>query len=171
MTDDLIIKNLNPKRDVIFDIRATYQCRTCSHYGKCHTCPPEIPTISHWKELIQQYNCAELYVLLTKYTPASFDTVRIESAKKLHSMLIYREKECFSHNLYWAASLVGGSCRICSDGCGETCRHPEKARVAMEGAGIDVISTCKKAGVILPDYPHPTPENGILARVGLLLVR
>lgn len=126
--------------------------------------------MGYWEELIQKYTVGELYVLLTKYNPDTFDTIRVESAKKLHSMLIYREKECFSNNLYWAASLVGGSCRICPEGCGDTCRHPEQARVAMEGAGIDVITTCKKAGVTLPEYPHPVPD-GLLARVGILLVK
>ena len=160
-----------PTWKIKFDIRATYQCRTCSHYGKCHTCPPKIPGFEYWKELVSQYLQAELFVLTAEYTHEDFDVIRRESAKELHSALIAAEKECFEKNQYWAASLVGGSCRICPEGCGESCRVPEKARAAMEGAGIDVISTCRMAGVRLPEYPHPKENGGTLARVGLLLVK
>lgn len=161
--------DINPARDIVFDIRATYQCRTCPHYGKCHTCPPKIPPIGYWKELVKSYTIGTLHILKCDYTNPTFDDVRRDSAKRLHSILLDAEKNAFNHNQYWAASLVGGSCRLCPDGCGETCRFPERARAAMEGAGIDVIGTCRKQKVTLPEYPHPN-SGGTLARVGLLLV-
>jgi predicted metal-binding protein len=164
-----IVHTIEPRYQVFFDIRATYQCRTCSHYGKCHTCPPKIPPIDYWKKLVWSYKRGEIYIGLWDYTPDTFTQIRDESAKDLHHLLITREKECFEENKYWAASLMGGSCRLCPEGCGETCRFPEKARVAMEGAGIDVINTCARVGSPLPYYPHPN-NGGKLARVGLLLV-
>jgi predicted metal-binding protein len=168
-TMNLQVVPIDPSEDVVFDIRATYQCRTCSHYGKCHTCPPEIPPMEYWQKLVRSYTQGELCISIWEYTKQTFDEVRYNSAKKLHEHLIQSEKECFNKNQYWAVSLVGGSCRLCPEGCGDTCRFPQKARAAMEGAGIDVIGTCALAGYSLPKYPHPN-SGGTLARVGLLLV-
>ncbi len=163
------VKELDILKDIVFDIRATYQCRICQHYGKCHTCPPNIPDTEYWKRLCRSYNKAELHVLTAEYTNETFDVVRVNSAKQLHLKLLERERECFVENKYWAAALVGGSCRICPNGCGPICKYPEKSRVALEGAGIDVITTCKNVGITLPKYPHPN-STGKLARVGMLLV-
>jgi len=166
---NLTVIHINPSEEVVFDIRATYQCRTCSHYGKCHTCPPEIPPMEYWEKLVRSYSVGELCISTWDYTAQTFDEVRRKSAQHLHATLLQRERECFDLNKYWAVSLVGGSCRLCPEGCGDTCRFPQNARAAMEGAGIDVIGTCVIAGHSLPKYPHPN-NGGKLARVGLLLV-
>ncbi|MCL4442204.1 MAG: DUF2284 domain-containing protein, partial [Firmicutes bacterium] len=46
---------------------------------------------------------------------------------------------------YWAGPCsIGSSCS--TDG---TCRNPKQARPSMEGAGIDVFETVRRAGITL----------------------
>jgi predicted metal-binding protein len=61
------------------------------------------------------------------------------------------EAIAFKRGFYFAAGLSGGECCLCAE-CvtpqsGKDCRHPFEARPSMEAMGIDVIRTCKKAGM------------------------
>lgn len=171
------IKPISPK-DIVFDYRTQGKCFSCPHYGKKGTCPPRIDRI-HWRYFIQCYSVAYLYKVEMEYgetTPEGFVTplfehAREETAKSLLDELLKAEREEFSKGHYWVHSFTGGSCRGCDcKDCGDGCRFPMIGRIPMEGAGIDVMETCRIAGMKLPPFPHPKPDGGTIARVGLLLV-
>jgi predicted metal-binding protein len=76
---------------------------------------------------------------------------------KVHEIMFELERDAFLSRLCKAFAYAAGPCRICG-GCvaqdidspneysKKQCRYPEKARPAMEAAGIDVFQTARKAG-------------------------
>jgi len=60
------------------------------------------------------------------------------------------EREAFLAGFYRAFAYWAGPCSICpvcaQDG---TCRNTKEARPSMEGAGIDVFETVKRAGLTI----------------------
>lgn len=70
---------------------------------------------------------------------------------KLLHLINRTEARAFKMGFYFTAGLTGGECCLCRE-CvtpqsGRTCRHPFEARPSMEAVGIDVVRTCKKAGM------------------------
>ena len=69
----------------------------------------------------------------------------------MHKLVNQIEALAFKEGFYLAAGLIGGDCALCLD-CvtprsGEPCRHPFEARPSMEAMGIDVLETCRRAGL------------------------
>ncbi len=60
------------------------------------------------------------------------------------------EKEAFKAGFYKAFALWAGPCALCG-ACLEEgiCRNPGDSRPSMEGSGIDVFETVKRAGLTL----------------------
>jgi predicted metal-binding protein len=61
------------------------------------------------------------------------------------------EAAAFKNGMRFATGFTGGGCVLC-DQCVENkasdpCRHPFRARPAMEGVGIDVVQTAENAGI------------------------
>jgi predicted metal-binding protein len=80
-------------------------------------------------------------------------TIIDNAQKKLHRVVNRVEALCFAAGYRFAAGLLGGTCCICKKcvgiSSGLPCRHPLKARPAMEAMGIDVVATVQKAGLFL----------------------
>ena len=70
---------------------------------------------------------------------------------KLHRLVNKIETTAFKNGYYLAAGFIGGECNLCrecvSPKSAKPCRHPFEARPSMEAMGIDVIRTCRKAGM------------------------
>jgi predicted metal-binding protein len=79
------------------------------------------------------------------------ETGSTEWQLKLLLLVNAMEAIAFKMGFYFAAGLSGGECCLCrncvSPQSGRPCKHPFEARPSMEAMGIDVIKTCKKAGV------------------------
>ena len=132
--------SINPK-DIVFDPRTRLLCLNCARYGKKQTCPPFIPDLDY-QSIIRAYSRALLVaVRMTVATDRSFAQIREASTNALHQMLLLLEKAAFNQNAYYAASFIGGSCKLCPDECGDPCRKPNEARMPMEAVGIDVMKT------------------------------
>lgn len=158
-------------KDIRFDFRTTFKCRTCSKYGQIPTCPPNIPDFDYFKRLFSKYTYGLLVAKKYDYcTVEEYDYKRKESGPRLQEILLFLEKQAFQHNYYWAISFTGGSCRVCKT-CSNNgkCQNPEKGRIPLEATGVDVISTCKNSGIEISPFPLPT-EDIPLYRVGLLLI-
>lgn len=163
------IKPISPN-DIVFDYRARGKCVFCPHYGKKATCPPNTDGVD-WERVIRSYSIGKLVKVEVDYETPTFSEAREKSARDLLTLLLEQEQQLFSVGKYWVHSFTGGSCRGCDcKDCGNGCRFPMIGRIPMEGAGIDVMETCRIAGMELPPFPHPNPEGGTIARVGLLLI-
>ena len=150
--------------DVIFDDRAKLQCFNCRNYNKKLTCPPNIPDLNY-KEMISRYIKGLLVVVKMEFSEETFERVRMESTNKLHNILLKLEKIAFNQDNYFTTSFIGGSCKLCPDGCSSSCRYPEKARIPVEALGINVVKTVKRFGLELK-----FPVKDYLYRIGLLMV-
>jgi predicted metal-binding protein len=111
-----------------------WKCRYgCGGYGGSLCCPPDTPTPSETREVIDCYARAVL-----------FEAGRGD-AKRVAAKL---EREVFLAGYYRAFGLGSGPCRLCREACAfaEGCRHPEEARPSMEACGIDVYATARANG-------------------------
>ncbi len=155
-------------RKVVVDARASFKCFVplCSCYGTHLLCPPNVMTPSEFQQVLDLYNHA-----LVVQVRADFDSRdksrerlsgelcedlerRTNSAKwqrKLHDVVNDTEAFAFKKGFRFAAGLIGGQCSLCKE-CkalaqGRRCLHPFRARPSMEAVGIDVVRTCKNAGL------------------------
>ena len=70
------------------------------------------------------------------------------------------EREVFLAGFYKAFALGSGPCSLCDECNLESCVHPERARPAMEAAGIDVFATARGNGFPIEVVRTPSsPQN------------
>ena len=69
------------------------------------------------------------------------------------SMVLDAEREAFLAGFHKAFAYWAGPCALCAtctvDAPDGTCRNTRDARPSMEGAGIDVFETARRAGLNL----------------------
>ena len=151
-------------QELIFDDRAIMQCFNCKNFGKKQTCPPHKMNVD-FESLIKKYKKG-LFVLVKLDSSQDFAKARIESTNKLHKILLQLEKVAFSQDNHFTTSFIGGSCKLCPNGCAsDGCRNPAMSRIPLESTGVDVVETLKKFGL---ELKFPAVES--IYRVGLLLI-
>ena len=148
---------------IVFEKRVLLKCFQCTRYGINWSCPPKIPDMDYQK-LISEYDDLVLAYCRMPFTKEQFEIVRRKSSTLLHRTLLDAEKLLWDNNYPLAISFIGGSCKLCSEGCDQlACRRPNLARIPIEAAGVNVVKSAENVGlsIIFP------PEN-YLYRVGLL---
>lgn len=155
---------LSPSQ-VDFEERIHLLCFHCKHHGHTFTCPPRIPKLDYKRIVREEYRSALLVCTRMEFTEHTYAEVRHASTNKIHRALLRLEKVLFENNISTALSLIGGSCKLCKSGCpADKCNNPYLARIPMEAAGINVVTTARKAGVEIT-FPVKTS----LHRCGLIL--
>lgn len=149
--------------DLIFDDRAIFQCINCKNYGHKRTCPPFKHNFNY-QDMILKYKKG-LVVLVKFDSSVDFEKARTYSTNNLHRILLKLEKDGFNQDNHFTTSFIGGSCKLCKEGCAEVCRQPQHSRIPLEATGVDVVETLKKFGVFLK-----FPATDVIYRVGLLVV-
>lgn len=132
------------------------KCRFgCALYGKDLQCPPHGLSSHETREMLDSYTSA----LLLEGAPPG---------RAFHDRLLRLEKKAFLAGFYKAFVFGAGPCPLCAS-CAEDgiCRHPEQARPAMEGSGIDVYATARRAGIFLEPV---TEKDQYVKYIGLLLL-
>lgn len=161
------VKIVNPS-DLIFDIRARYQCNSCKRYGRKCTCPPNIPDIDYFRALFSSYHWALFVGIKRKVKQKEWEARGKESSITLHKILLDLEKQAFNRGYVFAISFIGGSCKMCeTKTCSLPCKNPSVGRVPLEATGVNVVETSKRLDI---DITFPVVLNEVFWRVGLLLV-
>jgi predicted metal-binding protein len=159
-----------PVADIVVDERVRLKCQVplCDSFGRNFTCPPFLPSVPEFREMLSRYGGA---VLVQVSAEGPFDPREevFAYARTLHGLMNRAEGIAFAEGFRFAAALIGGCCRLC-DECaavrpGEPCRHPFQARPSMEAMGIDVLATLEKAGL-----PARFPVRDRVDWTGLLLI-
>lgn len=115
------------------DLRCRYGC---DRYGSPH-CPPHSPSPEKTRGLVKDYK----HALLLEGEPPT-RTFQLE--------VLRAEREAFKSGFHKAFSYWAGPCSLCEQCTGETaCKNTANARPSMEGAGIDVFETVRRAGASL----------------------
>ena len=148
--------------DIVVDERVRLKCQVpvCDSYNKNLMCPPYVPSVAEFREILKNYKKAILLQVSAELSEASASAPTEEvflPARKLHDLVNAGEKEAFTAGFRFAAGFIGGCCRLC-DECvavhgGTHCRFPFKARPSMEAMGIDVMATAEKAGMPVVSFP------------------
>ena len=106
----------------------------CGAYGSNRLCPPHSPTPDVTRKVLDSYARAIL--------------IHGDKTADIRRMVSELERDAFLGGFYKAFGFACGPCHLC-DECtfDEACRHPERARPAMEACGIDVFRTARTAGL------------------------
>ncbi len=149
---------------LVFEERVKMNCFYCGKYNTNWRCRPQIPEIDYKKMLSEFDKIAIIYVQVS-LKDMDFNAVREMSSIQLHRALLECEKWLYQHNNPMALSFIGGSCKLCKNGCAkDKCANPYQARTPVEALGINVIKSVKQFGV---DISFPPKEY--MTRIGLLL--
>lgn len=160
---DIHIKKINVN-DIIFEDKVKLSCFYCSKYNTRWTCPPKIPQINY-KELVKEFENALLIYTKINFTKENYEEIRNQSSVIVHKAILEAEKIILESGESLFISFVGGSCKLCKNGCSEDkCRNPGLARIPMEATGINVIKTVAKYGI---DIKFPVVDS--LYRIGMIL--
>ena len=174
-----------PSQMVAIDERVRLKCEVprCAGYGQYLTCPPHAMDVEAFAKILSRYEWCLLVQVEAKGIDSmdksadGIDRALIRKSRDLH--LPYRlkllevvetvEASAFKRGMRFATGLVGGSCALCErcieDKSADACRHPFRARPAMEGVGIDVFKTAQNAGLPI----HLSSSNNVLW-TGLILL-
>lgn len=150
--------------DLIFEERVKMSCFYCGRYNNNWKCPPRIPLIDYKKMLDEYEHCAMVWLVMP-VTPETLEDVRVESSVTLHKTLLEMEQFIFHENNSTCLSFIGGSCKLCKNGCSkDRCSNPYKARSPVEAMGVNIIKSAQKYGLTIA-----FPIKSELVRIGLLL--
>lgn len=149
---------------IYFEKRVRMNCFYCRHYNSNWKCPPRIPDIDY-KSMMQEYDNAAYVKIELPFTDDDFQEIRAKTTNDLHKAMLLLEKELYNMNCSMAISFIGGSCKLCKNGCGaERCNNPYIARIPLEATGVNVVKSALESGIEIVFPPKDT-----LLRVGLLL--
>lgn len=150
--------------DVVFEERVRMNCFYCGKYNTCWKCPPKIPDID-FKKMFGEYDNIAFVYCRYYFTEETYTQVRNESTNELHKTLLQLEGFLWENDNSTALSFIGGSCKLCKNGCGkERCNNPYKARTPMEATGMNVVKTAAKYGI---EVKFPPTDH--IIRLGMIL--
>ena len=151
-------------KDLVFEERVKMNCYYCGKFNNNWRCPPNLPKIDYKKMMDEYDSCACIYVRLP-FTSDNYTEVRNESSVVLHKGMLEAEKLLWNNNNSTAISFIGGSCKLCKNGCGkEKCNNPYASRTPVEATGINIVTTLEKYNLTIV-----FPPKDYMLRCGLLL--
>ena len=160
----MIIKDFNPKKDLIFDLKVCEACKSCKRYGLTGCCPPIIGNFEYYQKLLKRYANGKLFVEKYLVTDKSqWKEIGRSSSLNLHKTLIKEREQLLNKGHYFNVILGGGSCKYCEK-CSIPCTMPQFRAIPIEATGVNVVATLKKIGIIIK-----FPVKKELYRVGMLL--
>lgn len=149
---------------LIFEERIKLNCFYCGKYNNNWRCPPKIPQIDYKTMLSEYENTALIYVDMP-LRGMDYAVVRSDSSVYLHRALLMCESWLYHRNNVTALSFIGGSCKLCKNGCAaEKCANPYQSRSPVEALGINIVKSAEQVGISIS---FPPVESMI--RIGLLL--
>lgn len=150
--------------EIVFEERIKMNCFYCGRYNNNWRCPPNIPNIDI-KKMFSEYDHAAFVFVEMPIDEQDYKKVRQQSSVYLHRAMLQCEKWLFQNNKSVALSFIGGSCKLCKNGCAsDKCANPYESRSPVEALGINVIKSAEKVGI---DIKFPAKEH--ITRIGLLL--
>ncbi len=158
---------------VSIDERVIAKCvyPKCGSYGTSANCPPYAMDIDRVRKVIEKYRCA-LFIWIKVPSEDIAGTVDLKKVapwlRLLHEIICRIEAEAFYDGYKLALGFSGGPCKLAfcpGTDCsalvpGKACRHPLRARSAMEAVGIDVMDLAAKVGLeVYPIGASVSPED------------
>ncbi len=136
----------------------------CDGYGRCASCPPNVPPVPECRAFFDEYGAAALFHF-EKRVKRPQD--RHAWSKGVTARLLKVEREVFLSGYQKAFLLPMDSCHYCRTcvPARADCKNPKLARPTPEALGVDVFATARGAGypiTVVADYPDPMNRYAIL---------
>jgi len=154
---------INPKKDLVFDLKAKESCKSCKRYAQKATCPPYVDSIEYYEKLLKSYKYGTLYYEQFKSTKEQWEEMGKKSSLVMHTHLLKVRDDLFLKGHYFSVAFGAGSCKLCKE-CTFPCRNPSKSLIPMEGAGLDVVELMRRKKIKIN---FPVTES--IYRIGLVL--
>jgi predicted metal-binding protein len=140
-------KWINPKSIVVAQWARMKCMFGCKNYGKCGTCPPNVPSVQESEGFFKGYKAGVVF-RFTRKVDRPED--RFAWTRKVNSKLLKLEREVFLSGYYKAFLLFMDSCNLCAScsGVRKKCKNPKLSRPTPESMAVDVFATVRKI-----DYP------------------
>lgn len=149
---------------LVYEERVKMNCFYCGKYNASWKCPPRIPEIDY-KKMLSEFDHGAFLYTKKPLNGNDYETVRTDSSVQLHRAMLECETWLWERDNATALSFIGGSCKLCKNGCApERCANPYMARSPVEALGINVIKSAEQFGILI----HFPPETYMM-RIGLLL--
>jgi len=163
--DERVNLTLIDVTQIEFEERVKLRCYYCPKYDTKWTCPPRIPNLDY-KKMVNEYENAAIISLGLEYSnEREFEDARNKSSLQLHRLLLKIESYLFEHNNVTYNTFIGGSCKLCKNGCSpDKCKNPGLSRIPLEAIGVNIVKTLKKYNINVV-----FPPSGTIYRYGLLL--
>lgn len=130
----LQMKEINAE-DLVYEERVKMSCFYCSRYGSNWRCPPRIPDVDY-KKILAEYDHAAFVWVDLPFTGQTYEDVRSDSSVMLHRALLDLEGRLLQSGAALTLSFIGGSCKLCKNGCGkDKCNNPYQSRSPLEATG------------------------------------
>lgn len=152
-------------KDIVFEERVKQKCFHCKNYNRKWTCPGHLPAVDY-RKLVEEYEHAAVIICKMPIDNNIVDEeTRYKSTNMVHRAMLWLESELYKRNNSLSVSFIGGSCKLCKNGCNsERCVNPELSRVPWEAMGCNVVATLKNIGIDVV-----FPPRDYLYRYGLFL--
>jgi predicted metal-binding protein len=136
----------------------------CESYGKLGTCPPSVPSIEECRQLFLEY---EHILIIHLAVQLKNPDDRHEWGRKKGKELLSVEREVFLSGKHKAFLVSFSSCDLCKECTGnrDDCKNKKTARPAVDGLGVDVFETVRRAGFpieVLKDYDKEMNRYALL---------
>jgi predicted metal-binding protein len=143
------------------------KCRFgCKDYGKAAACPPYTLTLPECERFFGEYREGAL-LHFRKQVAKPGD--RHAWTRTVNSALLKLERAVFLAGYHKAFVIYVDPCNFCAE-CPDNpadCSNNQIARPSLEGLGVDVFATVRKAGLSLNVL---TDTNQAMDRYGMILV-
>lgn len=150
--------------DLVFEEGVKMSCYYCGRYNNNWRCPPNIPNLDYEK-MMREYKDGLFVWLECPYNETDYQEIRNESSINLHKVLLELEKVLWKKDSALYLSFIGGSCKLCKNGCGkERCNNPYLSRTPLEALGVNIVKSARKY-----DINITFPPDGTLIRIGLII--
>ena len=146
---------------VIIDERVLAKCTypKCYSYGTSANCPPHAMSLALVRKVVDNFRYAIFFKIEVPSENMAGPEVREKKSNmpwriKRNEIVSKVEGLAFYDGYYLAVGFGGGSCKgmFCPNTectalvLGQPCRHPLKARSAMEAVGMDAFTMAAKVG-------------------------
>lgn len=149
---------------LIFEERVKMNCFYCGKYNVSWKCPPKMPDIDY-RKMLDEYGSAAFIYVKQPLEGKDYNLVRNDSSLQLHRGLLACERWLWEKDNSMAISFIGGSCKLCKNGCApDRCANPYLSRSPIEALGINVVKSAELFGIQIN-----FPPKEFMMRVGLLL--
>jgi len=154
---------INPRKDLVFDLKAKESCKSCKRYSQKATCPPYVDNMQYYKKLLKSYKYGVIYYEQFKSTKDQWEEIGKKSSLAMHMHLLKIRDDLFLRGHHFVIAFGAGSCKLCKE-CSFPCRNPSKSLIPMEGTGLNVVELMKRKKV---EIKFPVTES--IYRVGIIL--